>query len=255
MGGLVIETVRPGVQFVPDAAAAFRRAEAQVRAERGRNIDVNSTFRSWSTQLQMFNAWNAYVAGKGPYPGHSKALHPDDPLAFHTKGTAVDSDDWVDEAIVEILAENGFIRNRLYVPNERHHFEYIRARDKNYGKPIAAGVQAPKPIPFYARPYGRRKKQTMLIAYMINDGRGLLGEEGDVHTYLIGPQYFEETTGDPAANEVSVLVNGYDANGKVNNSPNLTYAELYKKVKASGALTAAELVPYARAAARAAEVK
>lgn len=142
MGGLVIETVRSGVQFTPDAAAAFRRAEAQVRAEFGRNIDVNSTYRDWDLQLRMYNAWQAYVSGKGPYPGHSKALHPADPLAFHTKGTALDSDDWVNGRIEQILADNGFIRNRLYIPNENHHFEWIRARDNNYGKPAASSGSA-----------------------------------------------------------------------------------------------------------------
>lgn len=147
MGGLVIETVRPGVQFTPEAAAAFRRAEARVRAEFGRNIDVNSTWRNWDLQLSMYNAWQSFITGRGPYPGHSKALHPADPLAFHTKGTALDSDDWVNPRIVAILAENGFIRNRLYVPNERHHFEYIRASDKNYGRPASSGaVVIPKII-------------------------------------------------------------------------------------------------------------
>ncbi|WP_217584868.1 hypothetical protein [Microbacterium sp. GbtcB4] len=144
MGGLVIETVRPGVEFTPEAAAAFRRAEAKVRAELHRDIDVNSTYRKRSTQLRMYNAWQAYIAGRGPYPGHSKALHPDDPLAFHTKGTALDSDDWVNARVVAILADNGFIRNRLYVPNENHHFEYIRARDKNHGKPIVTALTPEK---------------------------------------------------------------------------------------------------------------
>lgn len=142
MGGLVIETIRPGVQFTPEAAAAFRRAEAQVRAEFGRDIDVNSTYRSRSKQLAMYNAWQAYVSGRGPYPGHSKALHPDDPLAFHIKGEALDSDDWRIARVVQILADNGFIRNRLYVPNENHHFEYIRARDKNYGRPAGNPISA-----------------------------------------------------------------------------------------------------------------
>lgn len=139
MGGFVIETIRPGVQFTPEAASAFRRAEATVRAEFGRDIDTNSTYRDRDLQLRMYNAWQAYIHGRGPYPGHSKALHPDDPLAFHTKGTALDSDDWVNARIVEILAENGFIRNRLYVPNERHHFEYLRDRDRNYGQPASGG--------------------------------------------------------------------------------------------------------------------
>lgn len=142
MGGAAIETVRPGVQFTPEAASAFRRAEAQVRTEFGRDIDVNSTYRNWDVQLAMFNAWNRYVMSgfkAAFYPGHSKALHPDDPLAFHTKGTALDSDDWVNSRIVDILAENGFIRNRLYVPSERHHFEYLRDRDRNYGQPASGG--------------------------------------------------------------------------------------------------------------------
>ena len=134
MGGLVIETVRPGVQFIPDAAAAFRRADAQVREEFGRGIDVNSTFRSWSDQMLMFVNWGRYVAGKGPHPGHSKAVHPSE--SFHVQGVALDSDDWRIPRIVEILAENGFIRNRLHVPGENHHFEWLRNRDKNYGKPI-----------------------------------------------------------------------------------------------------------------------
>lgn len=139
MGGLVIETIRPGVEFVPDAAAAFRRADAQVWAEFGRGIDVNSTYRSWSVQLAMFEAWQRYLKG-GPYPGHSKALHPDDPLAFHVQGTALDSDDWTEARIVQILAEHGFIRNRLYVPNERHHFEYLRDRDQHYGQTASSGA-------------------------------------------------------------------------------------------------------------------
>lgn len=147
MGGLVIEKVRPGVEFTPDAAAAFRRADAQVQKEFGRGIDVNSTYRSWATQLKMYNAWQAYISGRGPYPGHSKALHPSDPLAFHIKGTALDSDDWTNARIREILAQNGFIRNRLYVPNENHHFEYIRSEDKNYGKPTSGGASKPKPKP------------------------------------------------------------------------------------------------------------
>lgn len=134
MGGLVIETVRPGVQFVPDAAAAFRRAEAQVQEEFGRNIGVNSTYRSWDQQMSMYDAWNAYVGGWGPYPGHSKAIHP--MYSRHTGGTALDSSDWGNARIRQILADNGFIRNQLHVPNEEHHFEYIRSKDKNYGKEI-----------------------------------------------------------------------------------------------------------------------
>lgn len=139
---VTIVRIRGGVEFTPDAADAFRRAEARVQAKRGRNIDVNSTYRSRSKQLAMYNAWQAWQGGWGPYPGHSKALHPDDPLAFHVTGEALDSDDWRDAWIVQVLAENGFIRNRLYVPNEEHHFEYIRSKDRNYGKEIDMPLNA-----------------------------------------------------------------------------------------------------------------
>ena len=148
MGGLVIETVRPGVQFTPDAAAAFRRADSQVLAEFGRRIDVNSTYRSWSDQMVMYVDWSRYVAsGYRPSlkPNHSKAVHPSQ--SFHVSGTALDSDDWVNARIVAILAENGFIRNRLHVPNERHHFEYLRGSDKNLGKPAGGGNSKPTPAP------------------------------------------------------------------------------------------------------------
>lgn len=137
MGGLVIETIRPGVQFIPDAAAAFRRADAQVWDELGRGIDVNSTFRTWADQMKMFVDWNRYVDSgysASLRPNHSKAVHPSE--SFHVQGIAVDSDDWQNPRIVQILAENGFIRNRLHVPGEQHHFEYIRARDTNYGKKV-----------------------------------------------------------------------------------------------------------------------
>lgn len=135
MGGLTIETVSPGVQFIPDAAAAFRRANAQVRAEFGRDIDVNSTYRSWADQMLMFVNWNRYVNGTGPYPGHSKAVHPSE--SFHVAGTALDSDDWRNARIVAILADHGFIRNRLYVKGEDHHFEWLRSRDNHYGEPLS----------------------------------------------------------------------------------------------------------------------
>ena len=136
----MIEWIRGGVGFIPDAAAAFRRAEAQVRGEFGRGIDVNSTYRDWDTQMRMHLASVAYAAGRGPYPGHSFATHPSQ--SFHVGGTALDSDDWRVPRIVQILAANGFIRNRLYVPNEQHHFEWLRDRDRNYGRPAPAATEA-----------------------------------------------------------------------------------------------------------------
>lgn len=124
-----IVTIREGVQFEEDAAYAFMRAEHQL----GRQIDVNSTWRPREVQLAMYEAWQRYLRG-GPHPGHSKALHPDDPLAFHTTGLALDSDDWTNAHVVAVLAEHGFVRNRLYVANEQHHFEYLAHRDQHQGE-------------------------------------------------------------------------------------------------------------------------
>lgn len=160
MGGLVVTTVRRGVQFVPQAAAAFRRADAQVLREFGRHIDVNSTYRSWADQMKMFTNWNAYVGGWGPYPGHSRAIHPN--YSRHVWGLALDSDDWRNARIVQILAENGFIRNQLHVPNEKHHFEYIRSRDKNYGKPASVAPATPAPAP-EPEPEDESEEDTMKV--------------------------------------------------------------------------------------------
>lgn len=131
MGGAVaVDTVRPGVEFIPEAALAFRRAELQL----GREIDVNSTYRSWDTQMRMHFASVAYRNGTGPYPGHSWAAHPS--ISFHVGGTALDSDDWRNAEVRTVLAENGFIRNRLDVAGEDHHFEWLREYDKHYGEEI-----------------------------------------------------------------------------------------------------------------------
>lgn len=138
MGGQVIVTIRPNVQFIPDAAAAFMRWEARVRAAYGRNLDVNRTLTDWDTQMSMHLASLAYLAGTGPYPGHSYAAHPK--YSNHVSGEAVDSDDWVHPDIIAWGEENGFIRDSLNVANERHHFKYYRSRDQHYGEDITSPV-------------------------------------------------------------------------------------------------------------------
>lgn len=173
---LVIEWIREGVGFIPPAAAAFRRSNARVREEFGRDIDVNSTYRSWDTQMAMHLASVAYQAGRGPYPGHSWATHPSQ--SFHVAGTALDSDDWVHARIVEILAENGFIRNRLYVTGEEHHFEWLRDRDRHYGQPELAGVTSRPLVP------SRKKRGTMNEEYYRN------ATTGDVGMFAVGVKVF-----------------------------------------------------------------
>ena len=141
MGGPVIVTLRAGVQFTPEAAASFERAESDL----GRRIDVNSTYRDWDKQMSMYLNWEAYAAGRGPYPGHSRAIHPS--LSRHTSGLALDSDDWVTPGFNAFMAERGWIRTAASDPTERHHFEYQSWNDKHRNRPANSGTAVPITIP------------------------------------------------------------------------------------------------------------
>lgn len=124
--------LRPGVGYVADAAASMRRLEADL----GRPHDCNSSYRDYNVQLSMWRAWQAYVAGTGPYPGHSRALHPDE--SKHCQGLADDSDDWLTPGYIEFAAERGWIRTAASDPTERHHFEYQWWRDQHRNRPAGA---------------------------------------------------------------------------------------------------------------------
>lgn len=133
MGGPAIVTLRPGVQFTPAAGASFRRLEADL----GRQVDVNSTYRPWDTQMGMHLAWTAYANGRGPKPWHSRAVHPK--YSIHCQGNALDSDDWTTPGFVALAAEHGWIRTAASDPTERHHFEYQSWRDQHINEPAPAG--------------------------------------------------------------------------------------------------------------------
>jgi hypothetical protein len=148
----VIETVRPGVQFTPAAAAAFRRLEARL----GRRVDVNSTYRDWDTQMRMYLAWNAYVAGRGPKPPHSRAIHPS--VSIHCQGNAIDSDDWRTPGFNALAAEYGFIRTAASDPTEQHHFEYQSWRDQHRGESVVPAVSATS-----VTPRKKRKKHMGIV--------------------------------------------------------------------------------------------
>jgi hypothetical protein len=162
MGGApVVETIRPGVQFTPPASASFRRLEARL----GRRVDVNSTYRDWDTQMGMYNAWNAYVAGRGPKPPHSRAIHPS--VSIHCQGNALDSDDWRTPGFNALAAEYGWIRTAAGDPTEQHHFEYQVWNDKHRNEGVPAGsVTLPK-----------KKRPTMYVIRRKNHPSG--------HTYVV----------------------------------------------------------------------
>lgn len=124
-------TIRPGVAFRDDAAASFRRLERDL----GRQADVNRTTDSYDLQLGLYNAYQAYLAGKGPWA--PLALHPDKSNhvykpATNTGGTAWDTDDRDAK-----LAEHGWIAD---VPTEPWHRDYIASRDQHRNDPAPAST-------------------------------------------------------------------------------------------------------------------
>lgn len=138
MGGTpTIVTLGPGIQFEPGAAASFSRLVKRL----GRVPDVNRTYADYGTQLRMYNAWQAWVTGRGPKPNHSRALHPDE--SMHCRGLAWDSDDWATPGFTGLAAEYGFIRTAASDPTELHHFEYQWWRDEHRNDPTTAGGLAP----------------------------------------------------------------------------------------------------------------
>jgi hypothetical protein len=133
MAAPTIVWLRDGVGFVAPAAAAWARLEARL----GRRAGVNSTYRDYNLQLSMWRAWLAYQAGTGPYPGHSRALHPDE--SMHCAGLAVDTNEWTTPGFIDLAAEYGFIRTAANDPTERHHFEYQSWMDRHKNEPANTG--------------------------------------------------------------------------------------------------------------------
>ena len=190
MGGApTAVTVRPGVQFVQGAADSFRRLEARL----GRQIDVNSTYRDWNTQLKMYNTWNAYVAGKGPYPGHSRAVHPDQ--SRHTQGAALDSDDWATPGFIPLAAEYGWVRTAANDPTERHHFEYQWWNDKHRNEPVPSGRATAPATP--------EEEDTMLVLRIDAGTRG-------THVCTLGPKTFSHVIKEDNADWVKNVIRADD---------------------------------------------
>lgn len=159
MGAPTLVTIRPGVQLAPDAAAAFQRYEAAL----GRQADVNSAYRDWDEQYQL---WLDYQNG---VPGAPYALHPDD--SMHCKGLAFDTDDRN-----TLMDEHGLIATATNV-GEPWHRDYIKDRDRHYGEP-AGGDAQPFPqtttedIMNYIRIKGKSGARRGGTYAVFNDGAG-----------------------------------------------------------------------------------
>lgn len=172
MAAPAVQTIRVGVAFTSEAAASFRRCESDL----GRRISTNSTYRDWDTQLRMFRAWEAWVAGTGPRPPHSKALHPS--TSKHCLGLALDSDEWVNASFNVFMAERGWIRTAANDPSERHHFEYQATRDQHRNRLAGAGGSSGT---------SQRKKSEMHQARHPNGAISLIGEL--TYQHVTGNQY------------------------------------------------------------------
>lgn len=130
MSAPVIVTIRPGVSFEPAAALSWQRMEKAA----GRPIDVNSSYRDWQAQYQLW--WNH----THNVPGAPFALHPD--RSMHCKGLAADSDD---QQLLRGLSDHGWRQTALQI-GEPWHFDYFRTLDDHANTP-AGGNPVPLPIP------------------------------------------------------------------------------------------------------------
>lgn len=184
MGGApVIEWIRPGVGFEPSAAASWRRAESDL----GRWIRTNSTYRDYALQLRMYKAWNAYVAGTGPFPGHSRAIHPD--FSKHCQGLGADSPEWTNAAFNVFMADRGWIRTAESDPTERHHYEYQWWRDNHRNRPAPSGggstTKPTEPAPKLPQ------EETEMIAVRIT---GTVDNQAVEHFAVLGPKVIRHFT-------------------------------------------------------------
>jgi hypothetical protein len=108
------------VQFRPDAAASFRRMEAQ----KGRRLDVNRTVVPYDVQMDL---WEKRQRGEYPYT----VAHPD--YSDHVYRSDTDGGNaWDTDERGDWLEENGWIAD---VPGEPWHRRYVPGRDKRRNDP------------------------------------------------------------------------------------------------------------------------
>lgn len=125
-------------QLRPAPAQSVRRLDVRL----GRPLDVNSAYRDYDEQMKAYNAYLAYLQGRGPWA--PLALHPD--KSWHCKGMALDSDDgpgYGGKLTREIWREYGWL---FEVTSEPWHGQYYTSLDRHYGEP-AGGSEKPFPTP------------------------------------------------------------------------------------------------------------
>jgi hypothetical protein len=208
MGGApTVDWLREGVGYEPEAAASMRRLEGRL----GRWHDCNSSYRDWQEQMNMYLAWQRFLNG-GPYPGHSRALHPDS--SMHCRGVADDSDDWRTPGYNELAAEYGWIRTAADDLTERHHFEYQSWNDQHYGEPVPSDTEATP-----AEPIEKEDDMSLRIHHQVfTDGNQAFVVEDNAGFFI------------PDDNHRAALVKAYDIN--LDELPHLNEYDWYAVVSA-----------------------
>jgi len=165
-------TLRPGVTFDLPAAQSWARMEA----ERGAQLDTNSTYRDYDEQARARRAYLAYLAYQngGPFaPWAPLALDPEE--SWHCLGLAADTDD---DDWIRARPAHGW---RFVVRTEKWHAQYYAGLDQYRwaGWPSSSSstpfpINTPKEYP------------DMRLIKLTKDG---------ATTYaLIGTRFFQSTT-------------------------------------------------------------
>lgn len=113
--------LRENVAFRPEAAASFLRVEK----EAGRPVDVNRTTDSREGQMELYDAYQAYLNG-GAWA--ALALHPDRTLHVYREDDPSSATAWDTDERGNWLDRHGWIAD---VPGEPWHREYRAHLDQH----------------------------------------------------------------------------------------------------------------------------
>lgn len=217
-------------------ANAFFRARDAWYATGGSGaciVEPAGAYRDYDTQYAMKHGIPSYAYWN--LNPKSKAGLASAGSSTHGTGTRFDATPGFNVFLLRRGKEFGFTRE--FGANDPNHW-------KHNGVTASTGYEA-TPITRPRVHHGRRKDMLPLV---IHDGKGLLGKKNAVRTYLFGPGLWHETTGEPTADLVSLILIGTDRSGNYFDTPNLTYAELYAYARDSGACPPAQLAKFKVAA-------
>lgn len=167
-----VTTLRPGLTLENEAAASWARMEHK----KGSRLDVNRSTVPRAIQLSMFNAWNDWVAGRGPKPPHGRAIHPDYSWHCEPRARAVDTDD---DAWIRNHPEYGW---RFVVNDEKWHAQYYPELDKFRGTGFPAGNETEDEDEMPITILERKNSALTKSLYDVKKGRAIRAISKDENT-------------------------------------------------------------------------